>query len=255
MVYTSPGDMGTPVIRCPNHLSPSDPINIGITDPSQLEHVLWSAGKGGAKYEKNESSGRYSFSAPFGLPHVGCHHVTHLYKFACIGSCAGGINRRPTAIVFTLEHNGRVIGRQTLSCRICSCPKRDRKAQEASHMRHSFEQHALPVSLKKKKKQDTVAVSPSPMALPPNGRSPMKLPVPPGERDVFLVPIFGQDNYNVLSKFAEYLDSSSGALQNPAYALKRAQLIFEHNSRKRKHHDEDSEEDTKMFIDEHHGGI
>ena len=53
VAYTSPGDSGNPVLRCPNHSNPSDPINRQITDPAQLEHVLWSADRG-ARYEKNE---------------------------------------------------------------------------------------------------------------------------------------------------------------------------------------------------------
>ena len=68
--------------------------------------------------------------------------------------------RRATAVVFSLEHQGRVIGRQSLSCRICSCPKRDKKSQENAYMKKSIQQNPdvqspnnLPyVPLKKKPK-------------------------------------------------------------------------------------------------------
>ena len=49
--------------------------------------------------------------------------------------------RRATAVVFSLEHQGRVIGRQSLSCRICSCPKRDKKSQENAYMKKSIQQN------------------------------------------------------------------------------------------------------------------
>ena len=63
-------------------------------------------------------------------------------------------------MVFSLEHQGRVIGRQSLSCRICSCPKRDKKSQENAYMKKSIQQNPdvqspnnLPyVPLKKKPK-------------------------------------------------------------------------------------------------------
>ena len=44
-------------------------------------------------------------------------------------------------MVFSLEHQGRVIGRQSLSCRICSCPKRDKKSQENAYMKKSIQQN------------------------------------------------------------------------------------------------------------------
>ena len=63
-------------------------------------------------------------------------------------------------MVFSLEHQGGVIGRQSLSCRICSCPKRDKKSQENAYMKKSIQQNPdvqspnnLPyVPLKKKPK-------------------------------------------------------------------------------------------------------
>ncbi len=58
VVFTSTDDLTSPVIRCPNHKSPSDPINKNVTDPDQLEHVLWTNSQ--AEYERNESSGRLS---------------------------------------------------------------------------------------------------------------------------------------------------------------------------------------------------
>ena len=93
MVYTNPGDLAKPVHRCPNHMSPNDPVNHNATSPEQLEHVIWGDSTSFANYEKNEASGRVSMVTPFGVPHMGSTYVAHIYKFTCIGSCVGGINR------------------------------------------------------------------------------------------------------------------------------------------------------------------
>ncbi|GFS29276.1 cellular tumor antigen p53 [Nephila pilipes] len=45
-------------------------------------------------------------------------------------SCAGGPNRRLLTLIFTLEHGGRVLGRQSVDLKICACPGRDRESAE-----------------------------------------------------------------------------------------------------------------------------
>jgi tumor protein p63 len=60
----------------------------------------------------------------------GCNEVALAYKFMDLGSCSGGLNRRETAIVFTLELEDSVIGRKVLPLRICTCPKRDMEQEE-----------------------------------------------------------------------------------------------------------------------------
>ena len=220
IVYTAPGDMAMPVIRCPNHQAPEDPINQKIYDTHQIEHVIWSA-ENSALYEKNECSGRLSVTTPFGLPHVGSNYVAHVYKFTCIGSCAGGINRRATSILFTLEYDNQVIGRQSLSCRICSCPKRDRKTQETALMKQAMIHSAdslMPKSKKLKLESNSPKLQLSPVKMPQKGN---------GEslNDVFLVPVYGIENFTAVCKFAEYLDSSSGALKNNQYRMHRDQVI------------------------------
>lgn len=220
--------------RCPNHLNPGDSINLTVTDDNQIESVLWSNGLY-AKYEKNDISGRLSLIEPFGIPHVGSDHVTHVFKFTCIGSCVGGINRRATTVVFSLEHNNVVIGRQTLSCRICSCPKRDKRAQESAFMRQSIANQASLMSKMYKQQQQPpkIAKAPSPL-------SKISKEAP----DLFVVPIWGYENYVALRKYAEYLDSTSGAMNEEDYRTRRAQIIHEQEEqshfpkRTRKDHDD-----------------
>ena len=45
---------------------------------------------------------------------------------------------------------------------------------------------------------------------------------------------FRYDNYIALSKFAEYLDSTSGALKNSDYRMHRAQMIMEQQQQRDK---------------------
>ncbi|XP_013167964.1 PREDICTED: cellular tumor antigen p53-like isoform X2 [Papilio xuthus] len=55
----------------------------------------------------------------------------HAYQFVCKNSCSSGINRRNTAIVFTLEdHLGQILGRQSVGARVCACLKRDLRRDE-----------------------------------------------------------------------------------------------------------------------------
>ena len=47
-------------------------------------------------------------------------------QFMCLGSCPGGLARRPVSLVFSLETpGGQILGRQSLELRICTCPFRD----------------------------------------------------------------------------------------------------------------------------------
>ncbi|KAH7939450.1 hypothetical protein HPB52_012705 [Rhipicephalus sanguineus] len=68
------------------------------------------------------------------------HHVTILsaemrytvyhLRFMCLSSCSTGIDRRGVKLVWTLENNGSIIGRQVIDLKLCASPVRDRKKEE-----------------------------------------------------------------------------------------------------------------------------
>lgn len=52
--------------------------------------------------------------------------------FTCQNSCSGGINRKSTSLIFSLENaNGVMFGRRILHFKVCSCPKRDKDKEES----------------------------------------------------------------------------------------------------------------------------
>jgi len=57
-----------------------------------------------AVYEKDPTSGRHSVRVSLDHPQAGAEWVTVPYKFMCKSSCDGGMNRRLTEVIFTLEN-------------------------------------------------------------------------------------------------------------------------------------------------------
>lgn len=170
------------VSRCPNHQ---------IQDPNQaLSRHLIRAEKQGheaAKYETNQD-GRESVMVPYRSPEVGARYITVLYRFMCLSSCVGGINRRPIITVFTLESpDGVVLGRRFVEVRVCSCPGRDR-TQEEKRKRKKTE--GYPDMLPKKKKP-LISLQES---------------ASDGNQEEFFLRVRGKEKYLILKKIKEALD-------------------------------------------------
>lgn len=123
IVYTSCNDIADPVKKCPNHCSQSKTSN--------PEHILrclfdetqyWGSDSGKLFIE------RLAVIIPMSA--IASNEPLKLI-FTCQNSCSGGMNRKATSIVFTLENSGReVLGRKIMNFKVCSCPKRDKDKDE-----------------------------------------------------------------------------------------------------------------------------
>ncbi|CAL1286823.1 unnamed protein product [Larinioides sclopetarius] len=147
-LYSSPEHASEVVHRCVNHSMTE--VSKGVF---QAEHLVRCESMR-ATYEEDRTTKRHSVVVPFENPPAGQLYSTYLYKFTCFGSCAGGPNRRPLMLIFSLEKGGKVIGRRKLDVKICACPGRDRKAEESQLM--AERQPQLP--LKRKNEQDTTTL-------------------------------------------------------------------------------------------------
>ncbi|XP_039259043.2 tumor protein p73-like [Styela clava] len=150
LVFTNEEQTCIPVCRCANH--------IGMDKNHHAEHVLQTAILGNSSHNSyyNLKNGRYSVSVPFRELAVGEQYYVILYKFTCLLSCVGGMNRRPVMAIFTLEdRDGNTLGRSCVKVKICSCPGRDRRREEERHKReeecHKRSTASSIVSLPKKR--------------------------------------------------------------------------------------------------------
>ncbi|XP_050691320.1 cellular tumor antigen p53-like isoform X3 [Eriocheir sinensis] len=126
VVFSSPEFLRTNVTRCPNHAAPTEATNHDFPYPN---HVV-RADHPAAHYQQSQS-GRLSVVVPLDLQQSSPDYVLILLRFMCLGSCVGGISRRPISIVITLENGqAEVLGRKVIDVRVCACPTRDIKTDE-----------------------------------------------------------------------------------------------------------------------------
>ena len=199
-VYLETLHRGKPVSRCPVHCSPEDPSNAN-TDPAIVKHLVRTS-EPGTVYEENPRSGRLSTVVRTKEANPGCDFFTVSYQFMCLGSCMGGIGRRPICLVFTLESGaGEVLGRQVVELRICTCPLRDMQQDE-----------------QKKIKGDCTPVKNSSLSSVPQSDSSSVRSAGGGggggydTEDLFFVPVRGFHNFQLVNKVAESLELSHGDL-------------------------------------------
>jgi len=125
-VYTDPSSRREPVKRCPIHATVEEKTNRDFAHP---HHIIRYQNED-TIYNEDTKSGRLFSKFQVSTPHKGTDTISRMIKFMCLGSDPGGINRRPIKVVFTLECEGRVVGRRCLDVRVCSCPKRDLQQEE-----------------------------------------------------------------------------------------------------------------------------
>lgn len=129
-VFFDEANIREPVKRCPKHSLANDVSNLKFGFPSHLVRV----DNNYCVYDEDKSSGRLSTRFPVITPHVDSDTVREQVKFMCLGSCVGGINRRPLKVIFTLETSqGVEVGRKAFDVRTCSYPRRDKNKEEGKN--------------------------------------------------------------------------------------------------------------------------
>ncbi|XP_073983417.1 cellular tumor antigen p53-like isoform X2 [Rhodnius prolixus] len=136
-VYTCTDYIREPVERCDMHFMEDDPDRKAhqgnvcrCPNFNNAGHIV-RAHSSGTMYSYDPQSKRHSVIVPLSKLPAGSRSFTVLYSFACKTSCPKGMQRRPVKVLFTLEtSSGNVMGRCTMSVKICSCPKRDKDRME-----------------------------------------------------------------------------------------------------------------------------
>jgi len=223
-IYSDAANIREAVKRCPNHASVNDQTNIDF--PQHLTKHLIRVDGDQCHYECDDSSGRLSVIFPVQRPHEGTDRTRELIKFMCLGSCIGGINRRPLKVIFTLETDqGKVVGRKVFDVRICSCPRRDKAQEEERHQK---------IEDKAKYIGDKVAASTMVVNLmPPPGK---KLIKKESKGSYIMIPVY-VDDFKNMNDMAESILIAREVQKDPANAEaiiknikeQRRQLMIEHN--------------------------
>ncbi|XP_058812941.1 cellular tumor antigen p53-like isoform X2 [Topomyia yanbarensis] len=149
VVCSAPEDLHNPVSRCDNHRC-SDKSDILDDIKTHVvrcknEQVSYVGIKEGKIFEE-----RLAVLVPLG--HSNKTGIT--LEFVCQNSCRN-INRRATALVFTLENEaGEILGRQTFQIKICTNIKRDKLNEEKAEMEETIRKRkaARPLEMRRGKK-------------------------------------------------------------------------------------------------------
>lgn len=132
LVCSSLEDMYQPIYRCENHRG-NDRSNPNLS-PEVIAHVMRCFNPS-VRYVGTEQGVAFKDRLAVVVPldtNVVDQVVTSnvSLEFVCQNSCRI-INRRPTAIIFTLEDgHGQILGKKSLHLKVCSCPKRDKQKEE-----------------------------------------------------------------------------------------------------------------------------
>ena len=118
IIYTSNDALHIPVKRCSNH---KNQPKVGETQDT-AEHILRSPQPNAQLLGSPDGSffgNRLCVLIPLGTKHEETARQNIRLEFACQNSC-NGINRRSTAIIFTLEDSaGLIWGRRYVPFKVC----------------------------------------------------------------------------------------------------------------------------------------
>eukprot|EP00090_Calanus_glacialis_P020812 TRINITY_DN32128_c0_g1_i1.p1 TRINITY_DN32128_c0_g1~~TRINITY_DN32128_c0_g1_i1.p1 ORF type:complete len:577 (-),score=136.50 TRINITY_DN32128_c0_g1_i1:96-1784(-) len=222
-VYVDIASRSQPVLRCPVHSSLEDPSNRATPSPI-LKHLVRSS-ETSTQYFENQTSGRLSLTTAVKDQAPGCDYFTTFYQFMCLGSCLGGLARRQLQMIFTLEtQQGKVLGRQVMEVRICSCPLRDMKQEEQKYSKHNptakvSPKRSAPIQIRNTQSLPSAQGVSLHLPVLPQARTPDTQSTYGKDDDIFWVPVRGIENYGEVNKFAEYLDLTRGGSCLPEGAM------------------------------------
>ncbi|XP_065372262.1 cellular tumor antigen p53 isoform X2 [Calliphora vicina] len=123
-------DASAPVLRCQNHLSTdndkNETVRKSLVRCKNPDAVYYGSDTG------KSINDRYSVVVPLNSTVKGSEANQFkqqlIVSFTCFNSC---MNRKQTAVIFLLEGmNGEILAQRTLSVKISTCPKRDRRLLE-----------------------------------------------------------------------------------------------------------------------------
>jgi hypothetical protein len=126
IVYSSQNDLPEPVKKCPNHREKYSAMD-------NPEHIL-KCDNEGSIYWGNENGRLFEEKLAVLIPMKNIASNEPLkFTFTCQNSCSGGMNRKSTSLIFTLEDQYKnILGRKCMNFKVCSCPRRDKEKDEQS---------------------------------------------------------------------------------------------------------------------------
>lgn len=130
-VFSEPSHANEVVKRCPMHILAAEG-NGGEQRHPPPSHLIRCENPC-ARYLDDPITKRHSVVVAYNGPQAGLTYSVYHYRFMCLSSCSGGMNRRPIKVIFTLEHEQQVLGRSSMDVKICACPGRDRDTEDRQH--------------------------------------------------------------------------------------------------------------------------
>lgn len=126
IVYSSQNDLPEPVVKCPNHRAKGSQTN--------PDHILNCGNRAGVLYVGDPTGKIFSerLAVIINMGSVASNEPLR-FEFSCQNSCSGGMNRKLTTLIFTLEdEHQNILGRKSMQFKVCSCPRRDKEKDEES---------------------------------------------------------------------------------------------------------------------------
>ncbi|XP_028990902.1 cellular tumor antigen p53-like isoform X1 [Betta splendens] len=198
-VYKKTEHLADVVRRCPHHQNGD-----AADHRSRLIRV---EGSQRPQYLEDYNTKRHSVTVPYEPPQPGSEITTILLSFMCNSSCMGGVNRRPILTILTLEtSDGQLLGRRCFEVRVCACPGRDRKTEEANSAKPQ-------TGAKQVKKRKSAPATDPDMCKRKSSSS-------TDEEEVLMLPVKGRERYNMLKKINDALELAEKEAKNKTRASK-----------------------------------